>query len=181
LRHHGLQPPVTAKPATAGMSVLDRGLAVFAPRFAARRMFARPVLSMYEGGRSTKRRRKSRDNSTGERLVVRDAATVRATVRDLERNYDLVDGALTTLTRNIIGPAGISIEPTPRNGTPGEHYDDIDDDFARDLLNGFREWSQRPEVTRTLNWRSEERRGGTECRTRGGGRRTRIESEMTGE
>ncbi len=143
---------MTTRPATAGMNVLDRGLAVFAPRFAARRMFARQVLALYEGGRSTKRRRKSRDNSTGERLVVRDAATVRATVRDLERNYDLVDGALTTLVRNIIGPSGISIEPTPRNGTQGDHYDDIDDDFARDLLNAFREWSQRPEVTRTLSW-----------------------------
>lgn len=134
------------------MTLLDRGLAVFSPRFVAKRMFARQVLSLYEGGRSTKRRRKSRDNSTGERLVVRDAATVRATVRDLERNYDLVDGALSTLVRNIIGPNGISIEPTPRNGTAGANYDDIDDDFARDLLNAFREWSQRPEVTRTLNW-----------------------------
>lgn len=142
------------KPRSAAVSsnLLDRGIAVFAPRFAARRMFARQVLALYEGGRSTRRRRKSRDNSTGERLVVRDASTVRATVRDLERNYDLVDGALSTLVRNIIGPSGISIEPTPRVGTPGDDYDDIDDDFARDLLNLWREWSVSPEVTRTLNW-----------------------------
>lgn len=134
------------------MNFLDRGFAALSPRYAARRMLARHVLSLYEGGRSTKRRKKSRDNSTGERQVVRDAATVRATIRDLERNYDLVDGALSTLVRNIIGPSGISIEPTPRNGTPGERFDDIDDDFARDLLNLWREWSKSPEVTRTLNW-----------------------------
>lgn len=141
------------KPATAvRMNALDRGIAVFAPRVAAQRMFARMVLATYEGGRSTKRRKKSRDNSTGERLVARDAATVRATVRDLERNHDLVDGALSTLTRNIVGPAGISIEPTPRVGTRGDNYDDIHDDFARDLLNAFREWSKAPEVTRTLDW-----------------------------
>ncbi len=133
-------------------NLLDRGFAVFAPRYAARRMFARSVLALYEGGRSTKRRRKSRDNSTGERQVVRDAATVRATIRDLERNYDLVDGALSTLVRNIVGPSGISIEPMPRDGRAGDTYDDIDDDFARDLLNLFREWSASPEVTRTLNW-----------------------------
>lgn len=133
-------------------TLLDRGLAVFAPQFAVRRMFARSVLGMYEGGRSTRRRKKSRDNSTGERLVARDAATVRATIRDLERNYDLVDGALSTLVRNIIGPTGISIEPMPRIGTQGEQYDSIDDGFARDLLNLFREWSVSPEVTRTLNW-----------------------------
>ena len=66
------------------MNVLDRGIAVFSPRYAAKRMFARSVLAAYEGGRSTKRRRKSRDNSTGERQVARDAATVRATIRDLE-------------------------------------------------------------------------------------------------
>ncbi|NLA68090.1 MAG: phage portal protein [Gammaproteobacteria bacterium] len=132
--------------------IIDRALAQVAPRFAARRMFARSVLAMYEGGRSTPRRKKSRNNATGERLVVRDAATVRATVRDLERNYDLVDGALSTLVRNIIGPSGISIEPTPRDGRAGDTFDDIDDDFARDLLNAFREWSATPEATRTLNW-----------------------------
>ncbi|MDH7453572.1 phage portal protein [Luteimonas composti] len=140
------------KPAPARPNLIERGIAVLAPRVAARRMFARQVLSLYEGGRSSKRRKKSRDNSSGERLVVRDAATVRATIRDLERNYDLVDGALSTLVRHIIGPSGISIEPTPRVGTPGENYDDIDDDFARTLLNEFREWCKRPEVTRTLNW-----------------------------
>lgn len=131
---------------------IDRGIAVFAPRYAARRLFARSVLGMYEGGRSTPRRKKCRDNSSGEKLVQRDAATVRATVRSLERNYDLVDGALSTLVRNIIGPSGISIEPTPRDGRAGDTYDDIDDDFARDLLNAFREWSVNPEATRTLNW-----------------------------
>ena len=134
------------------MNLLDRGIAVFAPAYAARRMFARQVLSLYEGGRSTRRRKKSRDNSTQERQVIRDAATVRATVRDLERNYDLVDGALTTLVRNVVGPNGIAIEPTPRVGTPGNNYDDIDDDFSRDLLNLWREWCKSPEVTRTLNW-----------------------------
>lgn len=142
---------MSKSPAIRG-NLLDRGFAVFAPRYAARRMFARQVLSLYEGGRSTKRRKKSRDNSTQERQVIRDAATVRATVRDLERNYDLVDGALTTLVRNVVGPNGIAIEPTPRVGTPGANYDDIDDDFARDLLNLWREWSKSPEVTRTLNW-----------------------------
>lgn len=142
---------MSAKPPVRG-NVIDRGIAVFAPRYAAKRMFARSVLALYEGGRSTKRRRKSLDNSTGEKQVVRDAATVRATVRDLERNYDLVDGALSSLVRNIIGPNGISIEPTPRDGRPGASYDDIDDDFARGLLNAWREWCKSPEVTRTLNW-----------------------------
>jgi capsid protein len=138
--------------AAVRMNLLDRGIAVISPKAAQQRMFARSVLALYEGGRSTKRRKKSRDNSTGDRLVVRDAATVRATVRDLERNYDLVDGAITTLVRNIIGPAGISIEPTPRKSSQGKDYDSIDDDFARQLLDLWRQWVVSPEVTRTLNW-----------------------------
>ena len=141
-----------AKAAPLRMNALDRGIAVFAPAYAARRMFSRSVLSLYEGGRSTKRRKKSRDNATSERLVVRDAATVRATVRDLERNYDLVDGAITTLVRNIVGPSGISIEPTPRKSQEGSAFDSIDDDFARQLLDLWRQWCVAPDVTRTLSW-----------------------------
>lgn len=141
-----------SKAGAVRMNLLDRGIAVFSPQMAARRMFSRSVLSLYEGGRSTKFRRKSKDNSSSERLVVRDAATVRATVRDLERNYDLVDGALTTLVRNVVGPNGIMIEPTPRKNGEGKEYDSIDDDFARVLLDEFRLWAKRPEVTRTLSW-----------------------------
>lgn len=141
------------------MKIVDRLVAAVSPVRALNRARARAQLAAlaaasagYEGGRSSKRRRKSRDTSTGERLVARDAATVRATMRHLERNHDLLAGALKSLTRAIIGPTGISVEPMPRIGTPGAHYDDIDDDFARDLLNLWREWTDSPEVSRTLTW-----------------------------
>lgn len=134
------------------MNLVDSVIAAFSPERALRRATARRVLAAYEGGRSTKRRKKSKDNSTGERQVVRDAATVRATMRDLERNHDLVRGALLTLTRNIVGPTGISIEPQPRKASEGASYDSIHDDFARTLLDLWREWCVQPEVTRTLNW-----------------------------
>ena len=135
------------------MNLIDRGIAVFAPTYALKRAHARNILAAYEAAKPSKRYKKSRDNSSGERQVSRDAAATRAVARDLERNSDLVRGALLTLTRNIVGPAGISIEPTPRKGTPGsDDYDDIDDDFARDLLNLWREWTRRPDVTRTMDW-----------------------------
>ena len=135
------------------MNLLDAAIAAVSPARAVKRAQARTVLAAYEGGKSTKRRKKNKDNSTGERQVVRDAATVRATMRDLERNHDLLRGALLTLTRSVIGPAGISVEPTPRIGKPGDDdYDDIDDDFARDLLNLWRDWTASPEVTRTMSW-----------------------------
>lgn len=138
------------------MNLVDAIVGAFSPERALRRAYMRSILSRYDAGRTTKRSRKSKDNSSGERLVVRDAATVRATMRDMERNHDLVRGALLNLSRNCVGPSGISIEPQPRRGTTegagGATYDDIDDTFARELLNAFREWSVSPEVTRTLSW-----------------------------
>lgn len=136
------------------MKLLERAIAAVSPRTAVRRAQARHVLAAYEAAKPSKRHKKSRDNSTGERQVVRDAAATRAIARDLERNHDLVRGALQTLTRNIVGPSGISIEPTPRKGGDPESkdYDGIDDAFARDLLGLWREWTRSPEVTRTLDW-----------------------------
>ncbi len=136
------------------MNVLDRAIAALAPRAAVKRAQARHVLASYEAAKPSKRHKKSRDSSTGERQVVRDAAATRAIARDLERNHDLVRGALQTLTRNIVGPTGISIEPMPRiGGNPDDaRYDDIDDTFARELLNLWREFTRSPEVTRTLDW-----------------------------
>ncbi|REN18568.1 phage portal protein, partial [Mycobacterium tuberculosis] len=60
--------------------------------------------------------------------------------------------ALSTLVRNIVGPSGISIEPTPRDGRQGDNYDNIDDDFSRQLLNLWRQWCVSPDVTRTMSW-----------------------------
>ncbi len=134
------------------MQIVDAIIATFSPERAVKRAAWRKVLANYEGGKSTRKRKKSRDNSSGDRLVVRDAATVRATMRDMERNHDLVRGALLALTRNIVGPTGISIEPQPRKNTRGETYDSIDDDFARELLDLWRDFCVAPEVTRTLDW-----------------------------
>lgn len=136
------------------MNLLERAIAAVSPKVALKRAHARHVLARYEAAQPSKRYKKSRDNSTGERQVVRDAAATRAIARDLERNHDLVRGALSTLTRNIIGPSGISIEPMPRiGGAPDDaRYDDIDDTFARELLNQWREWTRSPEVTRTMDW-----------------------------
>ncbi len=136
------------------MNPIDKFIGWLSPAQGIRRATARQALAAYEGGRSTSRRQKSTDNSTGERQVMRDAATVRATMRDLERNHDLVRGALLALTRNVVGPNGVSIEPTPRKGGNANDntYDSIHDGFARELLIAFNEWAMRPEVTRTLDW-----------------------------
>lgn len=132
------------------MNLLDRAIASFSPQRALSRVQARRalhILARYEAAQPTKTYRPSRDNSTGESQIVRDAATCRAQARDFERNHDIFRGALHTLSRNIVGADGISIEPTPRDAN-----DDINDDLARDLLNLWREFSTRPEVTQTMDW-----------------------------
>lgn len=132
------------------VNLIERAIAAIAPRHAFKRAQARIALrtmARYDAGKTTRDYRPSRDNATGEAQVKRDAATVRAQARDLERNHDLFRGALRALTRNVVGATGISIEPTPRTTA-----DDIDDDLARSLLNLWREFSARPEVTRTLDW-----------------------------
>jgi lambda family phage portal protein len=130
--------------------VIDGAIAMIAPRTAVSRALARRalgVLGRYEAAKPGKQRKLTRDNSTGEVQVARDAATCRAMARHFERNHDVVKGALDVLVRNVVGPDGISIEPQPRTAD-----DDISDDFARTLLNAYRDWSRRPEVTHTLDW-----------------------------
>lgn len=133
------------------MNLLERAIATVSPRAALRRVQARLALSAinarYDGAKQSKTYKVSRDNTTGDVQVVRDAATCRAQARDFERNNDVFRGALHTLARNIVGPNGISIEPMPRNAN-----DDINDTFARDLLNLWREFTASPEVTKTLDW-----------------------------
>lgn len=129
---------------------IDGAIALFAPRTGVQRALARRtlgVLGRYEAAKPGKQRKLTRDNSTGEVQVARDAATCRAMARHFERNHDVVKGALDVLVRNVVGPDGISIEPQPRLAN-----DDISDDFARALLNAFRDWSRRPEVTHTMDW-----------------------------
>lgn len=106
-----------------------------------------PTKNGYEGGKPSITRRVSRDHSTGERAAITDAAALRAQARHMERNHDLVHGALSTLVRNVVGPNGVGIEPTPR-----DLNDDINDQFARDLLNLWKDWIKSPEVTRTMDW-----------------------------
>lgn len=127
------------------MGVLDRVIKVFSPKRAWLRMQYRQALSRYEAG--TVKRKKKAGNGTGESEVVRDAATCRAVARDLERNHDILRGALHTLARNVVGSKGIRIDPQPRRTD-----DSIDDDVARQLTNLWRDWSKRPEVTQTMGW-----------------------------
>lgn len=120
----------------------DRVIASVNPESGLRRASARNALAYYEAAKTTRHRKLARDRSSGDLLVQRDSATLRANARHLDRNHDLARGVLNVMVRNVIGAQGIGVEPTPRDAN-----DDINDDFARTLLNLWRVWCESPCVT----------------------------------
>lgn len=127
----------------------DRAVAAVAPGVALQRHRDREALARYEGAKPGRLRQVQTDNSSGDVHVSRDADTLRATARSLERNHDLARGALSVLVRNIVGADGVGVEFTPRrlDGT-------VDEQLAADLNGLWREWQKRPEVTWSRGWAS---------------------------
>jgi len=74
---------------------------------------------------------------------------LRQYARHLDQNHDLVKGALDRLTQFVVGPNGISVEPQPRTRAGEVHAA-----FAAELLEAWRDWTQRPEVTWSHDWAS---------------------------
>lgn len=120
----------------------ERLIAPFSPATALRRSQMRAALAYYEAAKPSRHRKLQRDASSGDILVQRDATSLRAQARHLDRNHDLARGVLNVLVRNVVGPQGIGVEPTPRLAN-----DDISDDLARQLINLWREWCEAPCVT----------------------------------
>lgn len=131
----------------------DLGLAVVAPSAARTRATDRMLLkATYEAARPSKHRKMSRDSSSGNALVERSAFALRNQARHLERNHDIAAGILDVWVRFVIGPEGISVEPTPKTRDGKVHAD-----FARVLDEGFARWARRPEVTGQHDWKRTQR------------------------
>lgn len=139
------------------MTRLERMIAALSPAWAAERARHRQVLAYYEAARPDKLRKQRREPGSGDLAVYRAGPALREQARHLEQNHDLARGALATLTANVIGPTGIGIEPQPRTRA-GE----IDDALSRRLLQLWLDWSERPEVTWSLDWPAVQRLA---CRT----------------
>lgn len=131
----------------ARLNLYDRWRAWRDPSEGVRRLQARLILSQYEAATPSRRRKFSRDKSGPDRLTQRSAAALRDQVRHLERNSDIVKGALDTLVNNTVGAAGIGVEFQPRrmDGT-------IHTEYAEALAEAWRDWQRRPEVTWTHAW-----------------------------
>lgn len=129
------------------MSVLDRLIAVFSPEAALRRKAARSALAYYEAAEPSRHRKFRRERGSQNEMVQRGAVAIRAQARHLARNHDLARGALRTLVNNVVGPKGIGIEPQPRRADGSVHTE-----YARALLEAWRDWCRYPEVTQRLPW-----------------------------
>ncbi len=129
------------------MNAIDRLVAYFAPAAALRRRAARGVLAHYEAAEPSRLRKFHRERGSQNELVQRGAVAVRGQARHLARNHDLARGALRVLVNNVVGAKGIGVEPQPRrlDGT-------IHTEYAAQLLELYRDWIRRPEVTHRLPW-----------------------------
>jgi len=129
------------------MNLLDRAIAAVAPARAARRAAARQMLAYYEGARPGRQRSMRREYGSPDALVEQGAERLRSVARYLERNHDITRGALRVMVNNVIGPAGIGIEPQPRRKDGTIHAE-----YAAALREAWRDWTQKPEVTQRMRW-----------------------------
>ena len=104
-------------------------------------------VAYYEAAESTRLRKQRHEIGNGDAVVNRAGRTLRTYARFLDENHDLARGALNVLVANVVGPAGIVPEPQPRRADGTIH-----DKFASDLLELWRNWSPRCEVTWEFTW-----------------------------
>lgn len=123
------------------MNVLDRILAVFAPRQALRRWQARQALRRWEAAEPSRLRFLRRARGAIDLDVQRAGQSLREQARWLEQNYDLADGALDVLVRNVVGSG---IVPEPLVLTRGG---ELHQDFNLQLVRLWAQWARSPEVT----------------------------------
>ncbi|NTV09559.1 MAG: phage portal protein [Zoogloea sp.] len=129
------------------MNVIDRIVSVFNPVAGLKRAAARQVLAKYEAAEPSRLRKFYRDTATANQLVKRAGPALRAQARHLQRNHDIVTGALRTFANNVVGADGLGIEPQPK------HLDGtIHKKYAADLKEAWRDWCKSPEVTHRFTW-----------------------------
>lgn len=128
----------------ASLTLIDRAVAAISPQAGVARLKARAVLAHYDAAQPSIQRKARRDKSSPDTLVSKSAEPLRNTMRYLDRNHDLVTGALSTMVNNIVGPAGITPEPQPQNLDGSVHVE-----YARALTDAYLDWARRPEVTWT--------------------------------
>jgi lambda family phage portal protein len=98
------------------LNAIDRAIAIFAPRVAARRMVARQALAIASGGYNAARRDRASlaawnvYGGSPESDVIADLPTLRARSRDAERNQPVAAGVVNTTAVHAVG-TGLTCNP----------------------------------------------------------------------
>ena len=129
------------------MNSIDRLVSYFNPGAGLRRIQARSILSYYEAAQPSRQRKFRRDTAGPNIQTAQGAVAIRNQARHLEQNHDIARGILRTLVNNIVGPKGIGVEPQPRTVDGRIHQE-----YAKALLDAWRDWERHPEVTQQFHW-----------------------------
>ncbi|MCR9634415.1 phage portal protein [Vibrio alginolyticus] len=124
------------------MNFLERGIAVVAPQWAAKRMRAKVQVLGYEAAMPTHLRKNKSERRSGNQAVQMGGKTLREQARYLDENHDMVIGIFDKLEERIVGAEGIMVEPQPLNADGQVHQE-----FANELRRRWASWSLKPEVT----------------------------------
>jgi lambda family phage portal protein len=128
------------------MDALDKVIEAISPGWALKRKQARHILRAYDAIKPSRLRSAQGSVGSADAVVGPAGDSLRSQARWLEENHDLSRGIINVMTQNIIGPAGITVEPQPRTRS-GE----IQGSFADDITKLMEDWSMYPEVTGSLS------------------------------
>jgi len=123
-------------------NTIDAVVAWVDPERQLKRKGARKALAYYEAAKPSRHRKFRTDSRHPNVQVQQGAAALRTQARHLEQNHDVARGILRTVVNNVIGPKGIGIEPQPRRLDGSIHTE-----YAAALLDAYRDWQRKPEVS----------------------------------
>lgn len=123
------------------MNLFEKTIAAISPGWALSRIQNSLAIRAYESTKSSRLHKAKQQHGAADTRTDIASRSLRGQARYLEENSDLVDGLLTSLVNNVVGREGIGVEPMPL-----DHNGNVHEAFAKELLNGFSEWSLKPDT-----------------------------------
>jgi len=133
------------------MNIFEKGISVVAPSWDASRARNRAVIKAYEAAKSDRLNAAVADKGSGDAVMSWSAYNLRIKARDMDRNNDIIHGALNVLEDNIVG-TGIRPEPQVKL-VSGDFADEVNEQ----LVELWKDWIRKPEVSGELDYYSAQR------------------------
>ena len=134
----------------AKLTRLERFALAISPRWATERYYNRIRLEQtaraYESVELSRLHKKRMDTRSPDQIGAVSSDKLRYQARYLDENHDIAKSVLNTLTANVVG-AGILTFPTVK-----DNGGEILPELNREIMNLWRRWAKRPDVTREYNW-----------------------------